>query len=606
MKLKKIHVPNFRSVEDSGEFEVDHTACLVGKNEAGKTAVLQAIAGLNPHPATPVTFEKERDYPKRYLTKYDERHPDDDAVVVRTVWDIGDKEILALVKTEFGPDAFLDNEVEVLRRYESSGPRWKLPINYEAVTQHLISKANFSAPEKSQVGIANNTQTLRKALQSIESPTPKHVALLERLDGYPGESISGKVNSILKDRLPQFMYFSNYDRMSGEVRLDHLQQKRDSEELFNNHDQLGYRLFLEFLDFAGASLDEILSATTYESFNSRLRAASNTITDEILKYWSQNPYIDVLVTVSDAKPEDEPPFNEGQIGRARINNQLHRVDMPFSERSAGFIWFFSFLIKFAQVKKDNDKSIILLLDEPGLSLHGKAQADLLRYFEERLAPHHQLIYSTHSPFMVAPDKLTSARIVEDLVDTTAARPVPIGTKVRDDVLSTDPDSIFPLQGALGYEITQTLFVGKHTLLVEGPSDILYLKALSAALGRCGRAALHPQWVICPSGGLGNIRPFVSLFKGNDLNIVTFTDYAKGDKRKIESLRTAQILKAGAVLTADQFTGKQEADTEDLFDLELFVDLLNSAYELPSAHLLTADKLENADSATPRVIKKAEA
>lgn len=613
MKLKKIHITNFRSVEDSGEFEVDHIASLVGKNEAGKTAVLQAIAGLNPHPATPVTFEKERDYPKRYLARYDERHPDNDAVVITTTWDLADKDILDPVEAEFGPDAiadFADNEIKILRRYESDAPEWKLPIKVKAATQHLIANANFAAPEKSQIKNADNinsTQTLRQALQSIENPTDKHTALLNRLDSYPGKSISGKVRSILEDSLPQFMYFSNYDRMSGEVRLDYLRQRRDSGELFNNYDLQGERLFFEFLDYAGAPLDDILSATTYEAFNSRLRAASNTITDEIIEYWSQNPYIDVLVTVNEAKPEDEPPFDEGHIGRARINNQLHRVDMPFSERSAGFIWFFSFLIKFARVKKDNNKSIILLLDEPGLSLHGKAQADLLRYFEERLAPNHQLIYSTHSPFMVAPDKLTSARIVEDLVDTsTAGRPVPIGTKVRDDVLSTDPDSIFPLQGALGYEITQTLFVGKHTLLVEGPSDILYLKALSAALGRSGRAALDPHWVICPSGGIGNIRPFVSLFKGNDLNIVTFTDYAKGDKRKIESLRAAQILEKGAVLTADQFTGKEEADTEDLFDPELFVDLLNSAYELPSTHLLTADKLENADSATPRMIKKAEA
>lgn len=32
--------------------------------------------------------------------------------------------------------------------------------------------------------------------------------------------------------------------------------------------------------------------------------------------------------------------------------------------------------------------MILLLDEPGLTLHAKAQADLLRYFEEELKPHH--------------------------------------------------------------------------------------------------------------------------------------------------------------------------------------------------------------------------
>src|SRR5690606_34015477 len=96
---------------------------------------------------------------------------------------------------------------------------------------------------------------------------------------------------------------------------------------------------------------------------------------------------------------DEAPFNTGIIARARVKNNLHKVTVPFSERSAGFIWFFSFLVKFAQVRKDK-KPLILLLDEPGLTLHGKAQADLLRYFDEKLAPYHQIIFSTHSPFMV--------------------------------------------------------------------------------------------------------------------------------------------------------------------------------------------------------------
>jgi hypothetical protein len=83
------------------------------------------------------------------------------------------------------------------------------------------------------------------------------------------------------------------------------------------------------------------------------------------------------------------------------------------------------------------------------------------------------------------------------------RRVPIGTKVRSDVLSRDPDTLFPLQGALGYEITQSLFVGKHVLLVEGASDILYLQAFSQALTSRKRNGLDPRWTICPSGGIGS-------------------------------------------------------------------------------------------------------
>jgi len=464
---------------------------------------------------------------------------------------------------------------------------------------------NFSAPQKSQVGKPKNSSELRKALQQIKEPSEKHNALLKRLDSFGGQSILGHVQHILADSLPQFMYFSNYDRMCGEVRLDSLKEMLDNGTLFTDPDLSGERLFYEFLEYAGVTVDDILKVQNYEPFNAQLQAASITLTDQILKYWSQNPFIEVRVTVDAAKPGDKPPFNEGVVARARIYNSIHRVEVPFSERSAGFIWFFSFLIKFAQVEENTP--IILLLDEPGLSLHGKAQADLIRFFDEKLSPQHQVIYSTHSPFMVAPDRLLSARIVEDIIDDSErGRPKSEGTKVRDNMLNRDPDTIFPLQGALGYEITQTLFIGEHALLVEGPSDILYLKALSAELLRRSRTELDPRWTLCPSGGIGKVMPFVTLFKGNHLNVAVFTDYAKGEKKKVEALRAMEVLKNGAVLTAAEYTGKDEADTEDIFHADLFVKLVNQAYALKGKYKLTIEKLESADKNTSRLVKKAEA
>jgi predicted ATP-dependent endonuclease of OLD family len=281
------------------------------------------------------------------------------------------------------------------------------------------------------------------------------------------------------------------------------------------------------------------------------------------------------------------------------------VDTPFSERSAGFVWFFSFLVKFAQVKKTGGP-VILLLDEPGLTLHGRAQGGLLRYFDEKLARHHQIIYSTHSPFMVAPDELTSARIVEDRVEMKGPRRVPIGTKVSEDVLLSDPDTIFPLQGALGYEITQTLFIGKHSLLVEGASDILYLQALSGALKSRKRIGLDPRWTLCPTGGIGNVKAFTSLFGGNKLDVLVLADNTKQDAKKLEEVRRSHVLKAGRVLTMSDFTGKPESDVEDLFEPSLFASIVNSAYDLLAANAVTPESLDAADRNTVRLVKKAEA
>ena len=76
MRLQTIQVTNFRSVDDSEEFEVDRVTCLVGKNEAGKSAILLALAALNPNEATPVSMDRERDYPRRNLVRYKQIHGD--------------------------------------------------------------------------------------------------------------------------------------------------------------------------------------------------------------------------------------------------------------------------------------------------------------------------------------------------------------------------------------------------------------------------------------------------------------------------------------------------------------------------------------------------
>lgn len=606
MELKTARIQNFRSVEDSGEFTVEHLTCLVGKNEAGKTGILQALAGLNPHPATPFSYDIERDYPKRFLARYDDRHADGKAIVATTTWEIDEAE-KASIAAEFGPGAVTGNQVTIARTYKTKSCSWTVPVSEQAAIGFLISNSNFSAPENSQLGTPKTSDELVAKLTTLAPSSPKHKALLDIVSAYPNSSVAGRVRQILEPDFPQFMYFSNYDRMNAAVHLPTLSQEAANGALFTDDALRGDRLFWEFLDYSGVPLEDILGAKTFESFNARLRGASNTLTDEILEYWTQNQDLEVRVDVTEGKPGDPPPLNSGPVGRARIYNQLHKADTSFSERSAGFTWFFSFLIKFDRVKKDAQGKVFLLLDEPGLSLHGLAQADLLRYFAEKLSPYHQMMYSTHSPFMVPHDNLMASRIVEDLVIVgERGRRSPTGTKVRQDVLGADRDSVFPLQGALGYSLTQTLFIGKHTILVEGPGDILYLRALSAELTRRTREGLDPNWVLCPAGGIDKIQSFVSLFGGNKLDVVTLSDYTKKDRNKLEALKRSGILKDGGVLTIADFTNQEEADVEDLFEPQLFCNIVNGAYNLSGSDALDPVKLTVADENTERQVKKTEA
>ncbi len=601
MKLKTARITNFRSVEDSGEFTLDQVLCLVGKNEAGKTAIVQGLAGLNPHPSTPIVFDKERDYPRRFYTEYETRHEGKQARVVVTLWTLTESE-KKLIKAIVGENAMTSDNVTVSRSYGDKEAQWSFPLDYKKAVEHLIQDERLDAVEKGSLAAAKDTGALRVALKAIASPTAKHTRLLQRIDAFAGSSISGEVESKLKKFLPHFMYFSHYDRMDGQIRLDTFKVRKTGQQ--QPAVESGEQVFIDFLEYAGTSVEEITAATTYEGLNAQCEAASNSITAQLLEYWTQNPDLEIDIRVTKAEANDKPPFNQGVIARARVRNNLHKVSVPFSERSAGFIWFFSFLVKFAQVQKGGG-ALILLLDEPGLTLHGKAQADLLRYFEEKLAPKHQVIFTTHSPFMVPADNLPSVRIVEDQILMQKGRRVPNGTKVRPDTLATDRDTLFPLQGALGYELTQTLFIGKHTLLVEGPGDVLYLQGWSRALKKRGKQGLDPRWTICPAGGIDKIQPFVALFSGAKLNIAALTDYAKADKRKLESLQQNKVLEGGRLLTFASLLGVEEGDVEDVIAPMLYATILNNAFDLPADRKATGENLLTADP-TIRLVKKAEA
>ena len=599
MKLASAHITNFRCVEDSEEFTLDQVTCLVGKNEAGKTTLLKALYGLKPWDSEDEQFDKERDYPRRYLADYDERHPDTPAPVLRTVWKMEDADTKGLVDV-LGPAAEQIKEVTVSKSYGES-TRWDVTIDEAAVIAHLLQNSGLHQEESTPLKGIKTTGELRQALEETESPSERHTAFLESLkESFKRDDARDAVVDILFPRMPSFVYFAQYDRMHGQVSLEEIiRKKTEKKPTPLNRDD---RVFLAFCDLVCVPVEDIAKLTTIEGMDAKFGAASNKITRELFAYWSQNRHLKVRFRLDAGRSGDAPPFNSGNILRTRIFNTHHEMEISFDDRSTGFVWFFSFLVLFSQIKKVHGNNVILLLDEPALSLHAKAQADLLRYIKAKLAPSYQVVYTTHSPFLVPAENILSVRTVEDVVIERKDEMVEVkGTKVGDRVLSTDRDTLFPLQGALGYEITQTLFVGPNSLLVEGPSDLLYLKIASDELGKRGRTKLDPRWTICPVGGVQKVSAFISLFGGNKLNIAALLDYAKGDKRNIDDLRRSDLLKGGRVLTFEHYASQTEADVEDIIGAKNYVELVNRTYGVVGTDLMTVP------TALPtRIVKAAEA
>lgn len=85
-----------------------------------------------------------------------------------------------------------------------------------------------------------------------------------------------------------------------------------------------------------------------------------------------------------------------------------------------------------------------------------------------------------------------------------------------------------------------------------------------------------------------------------------TDFERGQKRKLEDLHKAALLDRDRIVLATETAGKDEADIEDFFEPGVFVDIINKTYKLEGEHQLTVERLDAADGATARLVKKAEA
>jgi predicted ATP-dependent endonuclease of OLD family len=605
MKLKSAHVTEFQSIRDSNPFEVGDITCLVGKNEAGKTAILQALYRLRPLMEQDGNFDVTDDYPRAEVEDYlnevetKKRGP---ARVVTADFDLAEEEVKGM-QEEFGPEILKERKLTLSKGYDNQFLA-EIPVNESCVVKALVKNAQLPAEIDQKLGMYTLLKDLQDAVKrDMNAENAEHFKRLQeslkRIDDAHG-IVSYLYTKYLEHHVPLFAYFDEYSLMKGVENIEKLKERRDLKKL----EKPDYPL-LGLIALARLNLDQLLSPSRTQALLNKLEGASNYLSSMVLKYWSQNKHLRMHFDVRPARSADPEGMTIGTNIFAQVEDSKRRATTHMGTRSRGFVWFFSFLAWFDQQKKEK-KNLILLLDEPGLFLHGRAQGDLLRYIEVELKENLQVIYTTHSPFMVDPAKFERVRIVQDKsIDTDEVlSDEEDGTKVLRDVLEANEDSLFPLQGALGYDICQTLFVGPNSLVVEGVSDLLILQTVSAILDTKGKARLDERWTITPVGGADKVPTFVALLGAQrGLNIAALIDFQKKDQQPVENLYKSKLLKKEDVLTFARFTGGEEADLEDMFDVDFYLDLVNSEYEADLSAPVTEGRLP---ASPARIVKRLEA
>lgn len=588
LELKSVRIQNYRSIEDSGVVPIADVTCMVGKNESGKTAFLHALHLLNPlNPINGKTrFDDVMDFPSRRFSAYRKIREESPADVVTAVFELTDNE-LKVIEEDLGDGVMKSREVTVVKGYDGRR-RYRSAYNVERAVEHLTAGLDLPPADKQPVQAAGTIPELMDALTAVKEPHQSVSDLIARLASWHDLSLGVYlVDSYLDEWLPRFFYFSDYSTMRGRVSLPDLKAK-EATGLMDEAD----RTFLSLLETVDADLSDF-EEMDFEALTRELEGAANGITRDAFTYWRQNPGLRVTIQMSPGNPGEEPPMNRGPIVNLRIYNPKHSVTVPFDERSRGFVWFFSFYAYFSNITEDPQRSTILLLDEPGVSLHATAQRDVLTFIEQKLAPKHQVIYTTHSPFLIDPHRMDRVRMVQDMDDQ--------GTAITADGYLTNSETLFPLQAALSFGLAQTLVTGPHCLLVGSPADLLYVELLSQACRDAGLPVLDPRWVVTPVGGADKVLAFVGLSGSPKLDVAVLVDGNASDQSRVKSLTESGHLETSSLIQVSDFAVGKEADLEDLIDPACFCEIVSGAYskDLPHGSIKPGDL----KSRQPRIVAR---
>lgn len=605
MKLIKARVQNYRSIIDTGEFEIEELkTILVGPNEAGKTVLLKALQQLN-RPSEVKGFDIIRDYPRSlYNNITTGKVKPENVEVVRGYFKLDDED-KALIPSEFHGCTYVtyrmlnnqgfyilldapkrttygDIKKDLLRTIAHLDKQFVAEEGEDTTKTKPSEELSKITSEFSDYTIfkTKNSQALLKFLDSkyvlIEEGNDKeekrHTKIVE---GIKKNNEYDKVLSILDKRTPVFVLFNNYFKVKPSVHLEHLADRVEQELLDDDYYDYGNLCLLKLLGFTARELSEIGNTEspdagdadalqeykdTLDKRKYQLNSAGIELTREIRTIWNPNP---------DRPEADEIRITaDGQYLSVVVVDELG-VEIELDQRSEGFQWLVSFFVVFFAEAMDKHENAILLLDEPGMSLHGLKQRDF-RETISRLAETNQTLYTTHSPFLVGPNELDIVRVVE-LKDRKE------GTKVHSTISSSDPAGLLPLQEALGYDLAQSLFSQQKNLILEGLTDYWYIEATSTMLREDKVINLDSKIALVFANSAGKVVYYATILHAHKLKIAALLDSdAAGDQAAQQENLVHTLGNKNILRTKDYCTGVPKAEIEDLLR-ETLITIVKDEY-----------------------------
>ena len=569
INLTKATIHKYKCIESDQSFDVDaDVTILVGMNESGKTSILEALAKTNYFTDdNSFKFNATHDYPRKEKKRMGKSGGKAKAITCE--FEI-DQKLQDSISDELGQNIFNETKFSRIYYYNDKTTVSGVECDKKKFVEESTSRLNISSASLNEKLFAvSNKSDLEKLVASYSDDRIVN-GLKSLMKFFENEGnweccVSEYIARVyLSPNLPKFLYYDEYYALPSRISIENL----ENDELKEEEQKTAKALF----ELAEIDTKELKDANDFEDFQAELEATQAIITSELFEYWSTNQNLSIEFKID--KVENTDIRNNTRIVEhvldIRVKNQKKGISLPLKNRSKGFNWFFSFLVWFKKIQEDKTSNYVILLDEPGLNLHASAQADLLKFIEF-LSGEYQVLYTTHSPFMVDSGKLERVRTVVETDD---------GSVVSESIQEKDPRTLFPLQAALGYDIAQNLYISKQNLLVEGVSDLIYLQIMSGILEQYGRTHLSDDITIVPVGGLEKVATFVSLLRGNELKVGCLLDSSidNSSQAKIDKMIREKLIKEKHIITFDQFVTPDEADIEDLFDKAEYLNIFNLGFQ----------------------------
>jgi len=594
LRLRRFRIRAFRCIHDSGDVTVGDLAAFVGRNESGKTTILQGLILLN------------RDEIVSELDLCDEMVEElkSEIKVAEGVFELNEHERefvkekfpsldikrLKIFRTNKNPEIQYDFEDGKIGEEQNTNLRsWQsitsdLQNFIDTIPNHIQERLDtdffqLRSPPKTISGFKKDLQIFDESIKSVASEEEEVISewnelypkILENSDGFLNTSERLELEEFIKDNLhPRIVYFSDYKKILGNINLqDYLHGVKSSTggnvEYVEEFDRVETVRNLFYL--AELELDKL---EEYQNSPSKLikllNQASKKLTSRLNPAWKGEPI------------HVELRFNPGNIMSVIISD-VHRDGTItntglLNRRAEGFKWTFSFIINFAaETQRSELKEAILLLDEPARNLHPTQQrgiSDLLK----NLAGTNQVLYATHSPFMIF-DYTPGNLLVVELERKKHL------SKIYYEYWKADDATLIPILYGLSRGLVESTVdreIGSNSrpiIIVETMSDTMYLNAFDKFL-QDPNISMNPLNVI-PAYNKNSVLPLAIFYRDHGYNTFILLDNDNESKQIAEQLKNNKFSEVQTIFFERE--GKLLQSIEDYMVTEDYLYAVNQTYEI---------------------------